>query len=187
MNPAAQFPLEELTTPEVWEQLHVQVFRVRDGVRQLDSFLIQNENVTPLGVGFGGYGIMSMCVTDLDADGQPELAFTYSWGSGIHRSHLCVWTGGSAWVDAAVALRDYDLSLSKMDGHGVQLDYGTYDPGTNKVSVTGTFGDIIYTKTSGKPELSVRLRQGLPRDVEQCAWASKPTTNPAQPSTRSGK
>ena len=41
-------------------------------------------------MGFGGAGLTSMCVCDLDGDSQLELAFVYSWGSGIHRSHPSV-------------------------------------------------------------------------------------------------
>ncbi|WP_053372893.1 M56 family metallopeptidase [Paenibacillus sp. FJAT-27812] len=51
------------------------------------SFLLYEGEVYPLGEWFGGYGVTSMALADLDSDGETELYFTYSWGSGLHRSH----------------------------------------------------------------------------------------------------
>lgn len=51
------------------------------------SFLLYEGNIHPLGEWFGGLGVTSMALADLDGDGKQELYFTYSWGSGIHRSH----------------------------------------------------------------------------------------------------
>lgn len=51
------------------------------------SFLLYDGHVYPLGVWFGGYGLTSMALSDVNGDQKPELYFTYSFGSGIHRSH----------------------------------------------------------------------------------------------------
>lgn len=51
------------------------------------SFLLYEEKVYPLGEWFGGLGVTSMALADLDGDQKSELYFTYSWGSGLHRSH----------------------------------------------------------------------------------------------------
>ncbi|MFS0725779.1 M56 family metallopeptidase [Paenibacillus sp. 1P07SE] len=51
------------------------------------TFLLHDDEVYPLGEWFGGMGLTSMALADLDKDGEPELYFTYSWGSGMHRSH----------------------------------------------------------------------------------------------------
>ncbi|WP_138754516.1 M56 family metallopeptidase [Paenibacillus sinopodophylli] len=50
------------------------------------SFLLYEGVVYPLGEELGGFGVTSMALDDLDSDGKMELFFTYSWGSGIHRS-----------------------------------------------------------------------------------------------------
>ncbi len=42
----------------------------------------------PLGGWFGGFGVTSFAIADLNEDGEFELYFTYSWGSGIHRSQV---------------------------------------------------------------------------------------------------
>jgi hypothetical protein len=41
-----------------------------------------------LGESFGGLGVVDMKLADLNDDGEEELYFTYSWGSGLHRSHI---------------------------------------------------------------------------------------------------
>jgi len=51
------------------------------------SFLLYKGVVYPLGEWFGGLGVTSMALADMDNDGDSELYFTYSWGSGLHRSH----------------------------------------------------------------------------------------------------
>ncbi len=52
------------------------------------SYLLYENIVYPLGEWFGGYGATSFAIADLSGDGKPELYFTCSWGSGIHRSQV---------------------------------------------------------------------------------------------------
>ncbi len=52
------------------------------------SFLLYENKVYPLGEWFGGFGVTSMALADLNLDGSQELYFTYSFGSGLHRSHI---------------------------------------------------------------------------------------------------
>jgi len=126
MNPAAEFPLKETTPAEVSERMRTQVFTVTAGIAQFQSFVIHSGQVSPLGRSFGGFGITSMVVTDLDGDGRPELAFAYSWGSGIHRSQVGIWTAGTEWQDAPIAVRDHDLVLVKSDDRCVHAYYGSF-------------------------------------------------------------
>ncbi|WMJ89195.1 M56 family metallopeptidase [Anaerocolumna sp. MB42-C2] len=51
------------------------------------SLLLYEDKIYPLGEWFGGYGLTSMSLFDLDGDQKPELYFTYSFGSGLHRSN----------------------------------------------------------------------------------------------------
>ncbi|MFA7673302.1 MAG: hypothetical protein WCY62_05565 [Clostridia bacterium] len=51
-----------------------------------ESFLLYKGKVYEMGLSFGGYGVIDMVTSDLNKDLQEELYFTYSWGSGIHRS-----------------------------------------------------------------------------------------------------
>lgn len=52
------------------------------------SFLLYENNVYPLGEWIGGMGVTSLALADLNAEDKPEMYFTYSFGSGLHRSHV---------------------------------------------------------------------------------------------------
>jgi hypothetical protein len=58
--------------------------------------VLREEGVSVLGESFGGHGLMSGLVK-----GQ-SFYFTYSWGSGVHRSHM----GKLQLVDGAVKMWD---------------------------------------------------------------------------------
>lgn len=50
------------------------------------GYLQYDGRIWPLGEWFGGNGLVSFAVADLNGDRTEELYFTYSWGSGMHRS-----------------------------------------------------------------------------------------------------
>lgn len=52
------------------------------------SFLLYEGEVYDIGTCFGGYGITSMALADLDQNSAYELYYTFSWGSGAHRSQV---------------------------------------------------------------------------------------------------
>jgi hypothetical protein len=94
MNPTAQMPLQEMTTPEIWDSMGLQIFKTTGGPVQYETFLIQDGSVQQIGFGFGGMGVTSLLVNDADDDGQPDLLYTYSWGSGMGRSQLGLYSTG---------------------------------------------------------------------------------------------
>ncbi|MDW7655734.1 MAG: M56 family metallopeptidase [Bacillota bacterium] len=53
-----------------------------------ESFLLADGQIYPLGTGFGGFGLTDLQLCDFDRNGQADLLYTYSWGSGIHRSEI---------------------------------------------------------------------------------------------------
>jgi hypothetical protein len=169
MNPTAEFPLKELTTAEVWDRLHVQVFAVTSGVRDSQAYIICRRQASPLGQGFGGSGVMSICVADLDGDSRPKLFFTCSWGSGIHRSFAGLWTEGASEIHATPYLRDYDLILEKIDDSQVGVAYGEFST-TEKFKRLGNFGSLRYSAGDGKPNFSIMLDAQLPNNIRQCIW-----------------
>jgi hypothetical protein len=56
------------------------VFVVTEGIFKNEAFLLRKDRVVQLGTELGGQGLISMVITDLDQDGQPELLFTYGAG-----------------------------------------------------------------------------------------------------------
>lgn len=53
-----------------------------------ESFILYDGEIYSIGTCFGGFGIISMALADLDKDGTYELYYTFSYGSGLHRSHV---------------------------------------------------------------------------------------------------
>ena len=164
MNPSADFPLKELTTSEVWDRLHAQVFAVTSGARVCQAYVTQNRQVHPLGEGFGGSGVMSMCVADLNGPGQPGLVFSYSWGSGEHRSIVAIWTGGATWTDAKPALLEHDLWLERTDDQHIHVAYGKFSS-THGFKREGEFGTLQLAGDTTSQHLEIVLDPHLPADV----------------------
>lgn len=50
------------------------------------SFIMYNGEVYSIGECFGGFGLTSLALADLNKDGEYELYYTFSCGSGLHRS-----------------------------------------------------------------------------------------------------
>ncbi len=53
-----------------------------------DTFLVDGTEISLLACGPGGYGFTSAVPFDYGFNEVPDLLYTYSWGSGMHRSHL---------------------------------------------------------------------------------------------------
>lgn len=103
----------QVTPQEIADRYGFEIFKFDTSCA---SFLLFEEEVYPLGVWFGGYGVTSFAVSDLNEDGDPELYFTYSWGSGIHRSQVGYFdTAAKELVSFEFADFGYD-SLLQMDG-----------------------------------------------------------------------
>lgn len=79
--------LVDVTPNSLKEKCSIYRFRYSAGsILSGNTFLIYDNVVYPLGVSFGGYGITEFAY--INHDGQDILYFIYSWGSGIHRSHI---------------------------------------------------------------------------------------------------
>lgn len=74
-----------ITPEEIKQDSDYQIFKYDVSCA---SFLLYEDEIYPLGEWFGGLGVTSMALADVDGDGKPELYFTYSWGSGLHHSHV---------------------------------------------------------------------------------------------------
>ncbi len=53
-----------------------------------ESFIMYDGEIYSIGTCFGGFGITSMALADLNKDGTYELYYTFSYGSGLHHSHV---------------------------------------------------------------------------------------------------
>jgi hypothetical protein len=162
LNPQVTTPLVELTTQEIWNRLGVQIFQVNGDIFQYDTFLIQGDTVIHLGSGFGGTGVNSLAVTDLDQDGHPELAYTYSFGSGIHQARLGLYSPvlpGEPIIEANRAFSGGDLHLEKLDDQQVRVLASL--PGQGPVQI----GELMLQPGEPRPFLEVELSTDIPAEV----------------------
>ena len=76
---------EDITPYDVYNEIGCQIFK---NLFQYDSYLIYNDIIYDIGNGFGGNGINDIVTCDFEGTGKKNLLYTYSWGSGIHRSEI---------------------------------------------------------------------------------------------------
>jgi RNA polymerase sigma factor (sigma-70 family) len=134
MAPTVKCPLKELTTDDVWKRLKVQVFQVTDDVQVCETFVLTREKVHRIGKGIGGHGVVSLCVADLNKDGRLELVYSYSWGSGMHRSHVAVFDCQAKAPKEYIAPQTYlhhqeDLKVKRDDDQTVRVFSGKTEVG----------------------------------------------------------
>lgn len=87
LNRSTQFDIENYQVEGLEEELHLGLYRViyrsSDAVPFNERyFVVDNKTLTPLASSFGGHGLMSAAVDN------GALYYSYSFGSGIHRSHI---------------------------------------------------------------------------------------------------
>jgi hypothetical protein len=157
MNPAAQFPLKEITTKEVWDGLGVQVFQITEDHQTL---VIKGKKIHRIGAGVGGWGVTSLVVADPSGDGRPKLIYAYSWGSGSHFSQVAVFDCLAKEPNEVVAqayLGDLgDLAVTKGQGNAVEIYAGK-----QKVGLLDLQGK------EGKLKAAIRLDKDLPAKVKE--------------------
>ncbi|HEY5562319.1 MAG TPA: hypothetical protein VIK72_11300 [Clostridiaceae bacterium] len=79
------YTIYEITPKNVKEQIGCQIFKVN---YTCETYVVNKSKVYAIGIGFGGYGVVNIETCDLDADGKKDLIYTFSFGSGMHRSHI---------------------------------------------------------------------------------------------------
>lgn len=161
MNPATQFPVREITPGPVWKRMRLQVFRTSTAapVMSGETFVVHNKKVIHIGQGFGGYGVGSMEVVDLDKDNKPEMLFAYSWGSGLHRSRFALLrASGKTFetIEAPVAYFSGDWTLRRKNDQTVDL-----------VSRHHLIGRVQLTKMKQGVKLDLILDAKLPAAIRK--------------------
>ena len=143
--------LEELGTEEMWEVLGVQLYKVISGLDLWNSFVVHDGRAHFLATGFGGHGIQSACVSDLDGDGEAELTYTYSFGSGVHRSHVAVFrfaVDGPVQEEVPMAFVG-DLFVRGTARGGVAVEIGQYTFRGLGFEVEAPMGEVRVDPSGG--------------------------------------
>lgn len=125
-----------VTPDSLKEETGGAIFKFGDSGQTL---LLLGGSVYGLGSYFGGDGLTSAVTCDFDGDGKKDILYTYSWGSGIHRSHLAVFnTRTKESAELYNTLDKNDLSKSGMDIIVSKLPGTSSDAGT-------PFDYIVYS------------------------------------------
>jgi Tol biopolymer transport system component len=161
--------LEELTTDEIKDTLRVQVFRILEGPYANESFLIRNQTVVPMGAAYGGQGLTSLEISDLDGDGEAELLFTYSFGSGLHQSGVSMYAPAYDQYRVFEAEFGYhgDIGLFELGIDEIGIRAVEADPSTLTIRYLDTLGYLGIEEKNGQPKLVVEILSDLPDEVEQ--------------------
>lgn len=126
-------------TPEiVSKETDCMIFKFADSCA---SFLLYDNLIYPLGEFFGGLGIVDIKLCDFDNNGKSDLLYTYSWGSGLHRSligHFNLETRKETTLDYAYL--NEDMVLKKT----AQSEFSVYHADVEIID--GNFANLECTK-----------------------------------------
>lgn len=126
LNTNTEFHIQRLEVKGLWAELRLQVFDIEylNSGQWFNGFvgLYHDGTITSLAPTVGGHGLMSGVMHN------GEFYYTYSWGSGIHRSHVAKlqlandklkhWDSGG--------FQDADLFVSDARGDKVYVLSGEY-------------------------------------------------------------
>ena len=111
------------------------------------GLLVYDDKIYPLGEFFGGYGVNSFALADLNEDGKFELYFTFSWGSGIPRSQV----GYFDTASKETVIFDYEdffaISFLEVDSNSVLCVYNANCEVKSFVDIEMSAGDKIKIAT----------------------------------------
>lgn len=94
------------------------------------SALVYDNEKYRLGDFFGGFGVTSFAIADLNADGEFELYFTCSWGSGLGHGEVGYFDTASREI--IIFVFDYfDELLLEVDGNNVLCVYNVDEDTSN--------------------------------------------------------
>ncbi len=131
----------DITPEDIYKKIGCQIFK---NSSTSESFLVYKNKIYPIGRGFGGFGIASIQLCDFNKDGQYDLIYTDSWGSGMHRWEIGLFDfatmkdglifsslGNTAYENEDVILEPvgenhfnlYTVKLNLKDNNFAKLDY----------------------------------------------------------------
>lgn len=157
----------------------IKVYRVDQGPYFGETFVLQGDAVHHLGTAFGGFGVASLLVTDLDHDGNSELTYSYSFGSGIHQSRIGMLD--PARQPAVIIEADFtylgDIGLDQQ-GDEIQVRLIEPNPGGIPTEFQDVIGTLQIQEIDSEKELHVQVRDELAKEVRE--KIIRPPDNPEQ-------
>ena len=127
LNPSIQFKIKEYRVEGLHEALKIQLFLARymspDGQQFNERLLLYHDRkLIPFASTVGGFGLMSAVVS------EDALYYTYSWGSGQHRSHIGYLSlnGDKIEILESGGYMSTDLFVRKVED-GILVEAGRFD------------------------------------------------------------
>lgn len=123
------------------------------------TYLMVGDEICKLGSGDGGYGPVSFAIADLNQDGQIELYFTYSWGSGIHWSNIAYYDFATKEITELVYVKFMDNeSIFQVEDDRLMIYLATVDLQSRikpNMEPTTKIGEIVLDHNQIKINQSV--------------------------------
>ena len=155
------FGVADLTTDAVWDQLHAQIVKVKEGqVEQNEAFVLYGDRIEPIGRAFGGDGVTSIIVADLAGDKKPLLVYSFAWGSGEHRSEIGIL---DLHGKQPKELRLTPINLSKDDYALRQAG----DAGVQVLMARTVVGHLTAAREKEVMSATIKLEEKLPDDMRR--------------------
>jgi hypothetical protein len=159
LNPTIEYSVNDITTDAVWNSIHVQVVKLKGSVVSNRAFVVRQNDLFPIGASFGGSGVTSLVVADLNQDGK-LLFFSFAWGSGDHRSQIaavdCQAKEPKPILAPLVNFSFKDYTLKAMDGQTVEVWAGR-----EKI------GQLALEKKEKDRVVQIRLDEKIPEEIKQ--------------------
>ncbi len=126
LNPETEFQIFEFQIEGLWEEMGIQLIAVDylspDGQPFNQAlYIVRGGSLSPFASSFGGFGLMSTVLLD------GALYYSYSWGSGVHRSCLgrISLEKGELQICETQEFLFSDLFLRSVKGR-IRVEIGTY-------------------------------------------------------------
>ncbi len=149
LNPEIPLTLIELTTDNIWESLHIQIFKSASDIFPNQSFIVTSDaRVIMMGSAFGDRGVTDMAVVDLDQDDRPELAFAYIYGSGLTIAQLGLFAPGQDPDGPFIAETRYseEIMLIVDSPQDVFISHASKESASEDVDIVGK---LVFEEEKG--------------------------------------
>lgn len=124
-----------VTPDRIAEETSAQIFKFSDSCA---TFIYLHGQAYPFGEWFGGYGFVNAVPCDFDHDGNADILYTYSCGSGLHRSLVAVFN--TQTMENTIIYSSADTDNPRVD-----LYVSTQSPSTDIPDAEMTTYFVVYT------------------------------------------
>jgi hypothetical protein len=171
LNTNTLFQIRKLDVSGLWESMRLEVFDVAYTLKDVEWFngfvgLYSRGKVSVLAPNVGGYGLMSGLMHD------GEFYYTYSWGSGIHRSHVAklARSGGELRFSVSGGFQDRDLFVAAGSDSKVHVFLGEFKS-FNHYERGKDVGTVAEQSASGLEILDAHQTVLAPNFPDKVTWS----------------